>query len=215
MQFKLLDWPHHIQPMKPGGARRRARFGTESGEWGSRKPLTLHQAVARLHQEIKKWTKPGQNWVIDPEKVVIAADYQNIRQDGLPYAGQKPISPAVCVYFELDGEPYSMPCDTYDRAEDNICAIAIELQSKRASIRHGVGSARLHFTGWKALPARIDAKWRTVLRVGQDATRKDARREYLKLSCELHPDSGSGDIEKFQEVQSAWEQAQQYFGTIR
>ena len=96
---------------------------------------------------------------LNRELAMLGAKYLTIssnlrlRDDGQP-AGQQPnpSDPGVCVYFRLSGQPRCLPCDRWDRAADNLAAIAKYVEALRGQIRWGVGSADVAFAGFKALP---------------------------------------------------------------
>lgn len=54
--------------------------------------------------------------------------------------------PGVVVYFERDGEEFSVPCDQWDNTRDNAQAIAKYLNAKRALDRYGVTTVESEFS---------------------------------------------------------------------
>jgi len=203
-----LTWPAWF-PRTLFDERQPARFGTKNqGSWGS-KPLTLHQACRRVTDEIGKYTRNGQPWRCDPEDVIISTDLL-LRNDGLPRSGQRtPDDPGAAVYFALDGKQRCIPCDMYQRIEDNIGAIAATIAALRTIERHGSQMFEAAFTGFDALPAPdqvVGRSWRDVLSYYGDSL-AEAKTAYQKARKVAHPDHG-GAYGQLHEVQTAWEQAQ-------
>ncbi|NIV38132.1 MAG: J domain-containing protein, partial [Anaerolineae bacterium] len=159
-----LHWPHWFPRTDPAH-RQRARFNRDG------RPLTIADARGRVLREIGAFTRPGHTYRIDPDQVVISTDVP-VRQDGLPYSGRKPPEDSgVAVYFELDGEPHVLPCDTWDRVADNMAAIAAHLGAMRGMERWGVGDLRSHFAGFTALEHNPDpdGDWPYILGVSPTA----------------------------------------------
>jgi hypothetical protein len=133
-----------------------------------------------------------------------------LRADGNPVSGQRmPDDPSIAVYFQLRGKPFVLACGKWDRAQDNIWAIAKHVDALRGQERWGVGSIEQAFRGYTALPETSSgSSWWTVLGVTINATPeqvKDAWRAKVKLH---HPDNGSEpNHEKMVEVNRAYEQA--------
>lgn len=207
-----LTWPAGF-PRTPAHERQRARFGSRHDGYGNR-PLTVAAARSRLLEEIRRFTRAGHTWRIDPDDLIISTNVP-VRLDGLPRSGAREDrdDPGVAVYLKLDGEDYCFPCDTWDRVADNIAAVAAHLGALRGIERWGVGDLRQAFTGWKALPETVDGgnSWREILGVEVDAGLEDARLAFRRKRSKAHPDGG-GDAQSFSEVLQAWSQAQMEFG---
>lgn len=179
-----LQWPDG-RPRKTN--RKRATFGKKvhNGRWAETKDLTVADALGRLQDELDR---------IGARHPVVSTNLET-RLDGLPRSGQaEPRDPGVALYFQLDGQPHCMPCDTYDRVADNIAAIAKHIEATRAIDRFGVASVREMFTGFQALPAPgAKRPWREVLMFGQDMLRPNrdmVEKRYRELAKERHPDAG-------------------------
>jgi len=198
------------QPRTPTYRRRAAQFGSKNGDRFGIKQLTLSQAIGRVYDQLRAFTKPGRPFRVDMDDIVISTNLAT-RMDGLPKSGQaKPGDPGAAVYFVLDGERQCVPCDTYTRVEDNIAGIAHTLECFRAIERHGSGMLKAAMTGFRALPGPdhfLGRNWRDVLEYDGDDFH-EAKRQYQRRSSETHPDRG-GDNDKFHEVQKAWERAQE------
>ena len=137
-----LQWPTG-RPRTPRGKRRRGAFGQMTGNHGAKKELTVHQAIARVRQELDR---------LGARNVLVNSDLR-VRLDGGPIAKQRaPEDPGVCVYFALDGEAHCLACDQWNRIADNLAAIAKHVEATRGQARWGVGDARTLFAGFKALP---------------------------------------------------------------
>jgi hypothetical protein len=186
-----LFWPASV-PRTPSSKRQRARFSKASlganRTYTSRREITISEAVRRLMDAIRLYTRPGHSWRIDPNRVIISTNLQ-VRLDGLPRSGQRePDGPGAAVYFYLDGNPRCIPCDRWDRVADNVAAIAGALGAMRDTARWvNEGLLTAVFTGFLALPAPkmvnvAEPNWREVLRVPQNATLEQAESSYRQLA---------------------------------
>lgn len=193
MQRYPLAWPV--------GWKRTLPHFRKSGNFKSfRNRITLHQAISRVLDELRRFG------VLEGDSIIST----NIptRLDGLPRGDQRePEDPGIAVYWQTPGEPMRvMATDIYDRAADNIAAIAATLDAMRAIERHG-GAQILEraFTGFDALPDPNNRNWRDVL--GKDVTtRAELETVYKRLRSESHPDKG-GNAERFHDVQRAYDDA--------
>ena len=199
-----LQWPTGV-PRTPAHERQRARFSkrsTSTSQYGDRtftstsnKPLTLTQALQRLGGAIGGYTRTGHEWVIDPDDVVVSTNLK-VRLDGLPRSGQRtPDDPGVAVYFTMHGEQRCIPCDKWDRIEDNIAGIAGALDALR-SVERWVNDShvRAAFTGFAALPAPgASEHWRDVLGLKNGAGADAVRARYRELAMTAHPDRGGSE----------------------
>jgi hypothetical protein len=147
------------------------------------------------------------------ERVVVQAALpeRDIRLDGLPRNDARPAHPGIIISFESRHGPLSYPCDTYDRLEDNIRAIALSLEYLRAVNRYGVTKHGEQYRGWTALPAPPRKMTREEalevlspyadLEVPQAERSRDA---YRRAAMATHPDRG-GNVDAFNRVQQAKE----------
>jgi len=191
-----LHWPANF-PRTVKGDRQPARFHRDG------QPLTIAGGRDRILSEIRSFTRSGHKCRIDPDQVVISSDVP-LRRDGLPASGRRmPDESGVAVYFELDGEAYCLPCDTWDRAPDNMAAIAAHLSAMRGIERWGVGDVRAHFAGFVALEHQPVPKWHDVLGCAPDVGPEAVKIAYTRARKAAHPDHG-GTAEKFQKVQNAY-----------
>lgn len=212
-----LTWPDGFE-RTPAHKRERARFSQRGqhhgqfGSWQTTKPLTVAKALDRLRREVSAFTTSGHSWRIRPDQVIVSTNIRT-RQDGMPYSNaREPEDPGVAVYLELDGEPHVFPCDRWDRAADNIAAIAAHLGAMRGMERWGVGDLKRVFAGFSALPPGsgqtygVASAWWETLGVEQDARRPEIEAAYRRLRSRHHPDHG-GDPDQFDRIQRAFEQA--------
>lgn len=75
----------------------------------------------------------------------------DLRNDGMIRANARPRRPGIVLSFESKHGPLSYPCDTFDRWEDNLRAIALSLEALRSVDRYGVTKRAEQYTGWKRL----------------------------------------------------------------
>lgn len=190
-----LQWPAG-RPRKT--SRKRATFGKKvhNGRWTETKDLTVADSLGRLQDELDR---------IGARQPVVSTNLET-RLDGLPRAGQaEPRDPGVALYFQLDGQPHCMPCDTYDRVADNIAAIAKHIEATRAIDRFGVASVREMFTGFQALPAPgAKRPWREVFGFNQGpVTRDQIDAAFRQASKSAHPDRPGGSHDAMAELNAA------------
>lgn len=202
-----LTWPHGRVRTEPV-MRRRADFGTRRPRDGMRyarhRPLTMAEANRRLRDEFRKME-------LDLDDVVVSTDLQLRVSDGLPRSGQRsPDDPGVAVYFERKGRSHVIPCDSYDRLEDNIAAVAATLDALRRIERHGSQMADQAYTAWEALAPPGDddgGAWFQVLGCAPTANYEEVKACYYEQRSKHHPDHG-GDPARFQAVLEAWREFQ-------
>ena len=212
-----LTWPSN-KLRTPSVDRQRAKFSKSETKYygdvinGSRssyrgkKPVSVYEAVSRLMAEIRRFTKTGQGWRIDPDDVIISTNMR-VKLDGTPYSNQRdPLDSGVAVYFNLDDVQYCFPCDKWDRVADNITAIAAHLEAMRGMERWGVGESHDVFTGFKALPAAAQLDCWEILGIKQTKDVNLIKTQYRGRAFETHPDSG-GSADKFQKLNEAYEMA--------
>lgn len=195
-----LQWPAG----RPRTAnRRRAKFSKRehNGRYDEAKRLTISDALGRLSDEIDR---------IGARQYVLSSNLER-RLDGLPRSGQaEPQDPGVCLYFHLGDKPHCLPCDTFDRAADNIAAIAAHLEATRAIERYGVATLTEMFAGFAALPAPgAKRPWREVL--GVDPTwiggETDIDVRFRSAAKNVHPDRPGGSHDAMSELNRARDEA--------
>lgn len=204
-----LCWPAWF-PRTPNYQRKHGHFGTKNRERYGKSSITIPQATSRIFEQIRGFSRVGQPYRAHPDDVIISSDLE-LRNDGLPRGGQRaPSDPGVAVYFQLDEKDRVIPCDMYLRIEDNMAAIAATLEALRTIERHGSQMFEAAFTGFDALPSPdhvMGRSWRDVLDYYGDSLAK-CKACYFRARKAAHPDHG-GSTDKFNEVETAWAQAQE------
>lgn len=187
-----LTWPTGWARTSPND-RRRARFHGSTrkystapggGSWMQKTELTVHGAIRRLSEELRRMGVLEGDWIM--------SSHLRVCLDGGPIANQvNPTDPGVAVYFRLSGKDRVLACDTWDRCADNIAAVAAHIDALRAIERYGVGSLDQAFAGYAALPAKGHT-WRAALGFGpDDAVTRDAVDASFKSRARVsHPDAG-------------------------
>lgn len=203
-----LQWPPGWPRHKPA-ERKDGQFGQRAKGYHS--PITLSHAIGRLMAEIKKFTKAGKVWRINPDSVTISCNIPMRKSDGMPYSNYKePEDPGVAVYFNMDGEEKCLPCDTYNRLADNVAAIAAHLDAVRAIERHGVLDVKAMINARPALPEKAgmdNMPWWGVLNVPEKANLETIKYAFRQLSKVWHPDNpATGDAEKFHQLSRAYQE---------
>ncbi|TPN75543.1 J domain-containing protein [Mesorhizobium sp. B1-1-5] len=180
-----LQWPAG-RARKPAAARRDGRFNIKrsNGRYLQTHGVSGADALSRLQDELDR---------IGAILPVVSTNLQT-RLDGLPRSGQpEPSDPGVALYFQLQGKPHCMPCDTYTKVAQNIAAIAAHIEATRAIERHGVSSVAEMFAGFQALPAPGARRhWREVLGIAPNVPVTATEIEYFfRLAAKkAHPDTG-------------------------
>lgn len=188
-----LQWP---QGRPRTAQRKRATFNKKvpTGRgYDSTKELSVADGIGRMQNELDR---------LGARQYVLSTNVE-LRLDGLPRSGQKePSDPGVALYFQLDGKPHCLPCDTFDRVADNIAAIAKHIEATRAIERYGVASLSEMFAGFTALPApNAKRSWRAVLGLTETSypaaprivTAEMINEAYKRLAKTRHPDNGGSD----------------------
>ena len=150
--------------------------------------------------------------------IVIQAGFRSadIRNDGWPRSGARPMQPGVIVSFRnRKGEAFGFPCDTYTDFEDNLYAIALSLEALRAVDRHGVTQRAEQYQGWKRLEApeheaAKDQEWAYGFLAALNGIEPAALHgnraaldiAYRAAAKKTHPDTG-GNVDAFQTLQEA------------
>lgn len=139
-------------------------------------------------------------------KDIILSTNIRLRQDGLPYAGERePVDPGVAVYFQYKGKAMCFACDRWTKVYDNMQAVRRTIEALRGIARWGTGDMlQAAFAGFTALPApmQVQRDWWTVLKCNRDAQLHVAEAQYKILAMENHPDLG-GDPDKMAEINAA------------
>lgn len=167
----------------------------------------LAAAAERVSDQVEKFSK--NIWRTTELWIFAAAE---VGKQGRFLNNQKvSIDPRVVVEFDLDGQPYSIACDRYSSAAQNLCAIAAVIEGFRTNERHDVLTIHQLMQSVSALPATSSAKvrgWWEVLALPRNAPREDIETKYKELARVRHPDAGGSDQE-WHELQEAIQTARQ------
>lgn len=108
---------------------------------------------------------------------------------------QRPTDTGIAVYFVRSGRQLCVPCDRWNKPEDNLRAIAKTIEALRGierwGAKHMVDAA---FSGFVALPPPDPTKqigkrpWHDVLGVTQTAKREEIETAFRDLARRNHPD---------------------------
>lgn len=195
-----LQWPAGWK-RTAAASRKRATFGKKGATGTAR--LTVAEALKRVRTVLQQMGVRDFN-------MIISANVP-LRQDGLPRSGApEPADPGVAVYWQdtsKDGWPRRcMAIDMYDRAADNLAAVAATLDAMRAVQRHG-GAEILDrtFTGFAAIEHKPgdQSHWSVILGCDRNANTSEVRQAFLRARSAAHPDRDGGAAQ-FKRVCDAW-----------
>lgn len=150
------------------------------------------------------------------KKELILLGAQDINLSSNFALGAAPKDKGVCVYFILKGKNYAMPCDKWNRVEDNLWALAKHIESLRGQERWGVGTIERAFAGYVALLTGSIAQkpWWKVLGVNPDASPEKIQSHYRSLAASRHPDIDGGSNELMAELNGAYDEAKLERGIV-
>lgn len=125
------------------------------------------------------------------EDVIISSNMR-LRRDGLPYTDQPRMSDkGIAVYFTFSGKQRCFACDSWDKMQDNLYAVAKTIEALRGIARWGSGDmVEQAFTGFLALPAPRNPY--DVLGIAPGASITAIEEAYRRKAREVHPDTPGG-----------------------
>lgn len=187
----LITWPRDLTRN-----RKRSPF---SATWSA--------TMSDLHRELRH-LGGGTRY---PESVLqIALREQDFRKtDGMPRANSIPEHPGVILNVETGKGPMSMPCDKFDRWQDNLRAITLSLEALRRIDRYGTTPGDEQYRGWLAIEQRaeFDSAKAAIKLLADLAEMPPPSSEdgiaaaYKAARRKTHPDRNGGD-------QSLWDSAE-------
>jgi hypothetical protein len=153
----------------------------------ARKGMPLPAAVKRLKRVLEGL---GAGQVI----VSLNAEPRRLREAVTPQ------DPGAAVYFSLGSQRYVLACDRWQRAGDNVIALARHIRTVAASLEHlGIGLLAQAFAGYAGSPLPPDFSgtsrgWRVVLHIrsSEGVTVEHINARYRVLAKKLHPDQPTG-----------------------
>lgn len=184
-----LYWPSYVPRCK---YRKRAAFRGNGG----RGQKSMDEATGALERELERINASG---------IVLSTSLELRLDGGLRSSRGVYVDPGAAVYFTRNKQRICMPCDRWDRVEDNVYAIAMHVEAMRGMERWGVGTVEQAFAGYKAL--NEGEKWWDVLECDRDASRPDVLAQYHRLARTAHPDTG-GSHDAMVRLNAAFEEAQ-------
>ena len=149
---------------------------------------------------------------------------QDLRLDGLPRSGARPEHPGVILCFDVRGGSRRRAFDRFTRWDQNLRALALNLEHLRLANLYGVEGDEQQYSGWKAIPAPTMAQpvpeAATVLARCSDwlfdameiqRSAQSMVAAYREAAQRTHPDRG-GNADQFRIVQTAYEALKKHFG---
>lgn len=173
----------------------------------SRFDQTYDKAQKFMHREVERLK--GSNLIVSTNL--------RVKRDGFLYADElnrKIEDPGVAIYFQYKGKPISMCCDQYLKVWENMYALGKGIEALRGMDRWGVSDfLERAFTGFTALPGAtiIPDCWDVLGFSCKPMKMETVVHQYKQLAKECHPDTPTGSVEKFQELQQAYETALKHF----
>lgn len=150
--------------------------------------LSVGDALGRLFAELRRLG------LTDAGEYILSSNLR-VRLDGTPYTDQASLipDPGIAIYFRLKGADRVLACDKWNRAADNVAAIAAHIAAIRAIERYGVGTLEQAFAGYAGLPSK-GSTWRTTLGFAFDQAVTSAQVEaaFRARAREAHPDTATG-----------------------
>ena len=196
-----LAWPL-ARPRTNPQERKRAPFGSKGSNGYGRRELTIAEARHRLEHEVE---------LAGGEELIISSNLI-LNRDGSVRSGQRePVDVGVAVYFILERRPVVFACDVWDRAADNVAAIAKHIESLRGQERWGVGTLAQAFAGYVALPPPSSGEkparpWREVMGFGPN---EDIPLRRLGLRYRSKAIECDGDEDALRELNVACDEARE------
>lgn len=194
----------------PNGVPRTAPYRRGSPGFGSR---TLAAAASFVKEEINRLNNRPYDY--DDQSVIVSSNLR-LKSDGMPHGNQpQPSDSGIAVYFTLRinrggkflERPIVMSCDKWRLVEDNLYAIGKDIYAQRARQRWGCTNYEQSFRGYVAIPEKCGgAAWWDVLGVKSTDTKDVVIDKFRSLAKVHHPDK-NGDIENWNRLQDAYDQA--------
>lgn len=160
---------------------------------------TFGQARDNLFHELR---------LLNARSIILSTNVE-LNRSGLPYAKSKvPFDRGVAVYFKYKDNDMCFACDKYAAVKDNIQAIRKTIKALRGIARWGTGDMMEQaFKGFQALPDFSKRTCFDVLNCHSGASLDEIKQSFRRLSKIHHPDMEGGDVEKFTEINNAFEEA--------
>lgn len=132
----------------------------------------------------------------------------DLRRDGtLRSDARSPLHPGVILTFEASGKQMTFPCDSFDKWQDNLRAVALSLEALPMVDRYGVTNKGEQYRGFQALPPAPHAmpsmsRTEAVIFLRQHSdihinpSQPDSasvERAYKIAAKRLHPDAGGNN----------------------
>lgn len=186
--------------------RRRARFES-----------SMSDTIGLLERELRLLDPKDTQY--PPSVLQLALREQDFRIDGMPRANAYPAHPGVIVSIEPRNRPaLSFPCDTFDRWQDNLRAIALTLEALRKIDRYGVTQTGQQYRGWQAIeatPAALRFSVGSAIEflagmadMPEPASRDGIAAVYRKARAKTHPDRNAG-------LRTLWDQVEAAAAVLR
>lgn len=126
---------------------------------------------------------------------------------GYPLANARQWSPGVILSFNGADGPLSFPCDSYERWQDNLRAIALTMESLRRINRYGVAKTGEQYRGWRAIESTPTSgtmttaqAWERLSQIAGVAADTPLERLVRLARARAHPDRHGGDTTLWDEV---------------
>ncbi|MBB1025879.1 MULTISPECIES: molecular chaperone DnaJ [unclassified Dietzia] len=124
---------------------------------------------------------------------------------GYPLAHAKAWSPGVILSFNGSEGSLSFPCDSFERWQDNLRAIALTMESLRRINRYGVAQSGEQYRGWRAIESTAttmtaDEARDRLSEIGGAVGNETDKGLVRRARAIAHPDRHDGDTTRWDEV---------------
>lgn len=186
-------------------------------------PIGYQRTTNRIGSPFKQSMEKAQQFLrLEIERMgakeLIVSSNIPVRKDGMfftDWMNRRIDDPGVAIYFKYRGKEVSMCCDQYARVWENVYALGKAIEALRGLERWGVSDfLNRAFTGFTALPPSIVPEvniWHVIGLTSKPDNVDDVKAAYRKKANEYHPDRPTGDKDKFQSLQDAYEAALKMF----
>lgn len=152
---------------------------------------TIYRAAADVEAELIR---------LGAKRIIISANLIRNMDGGIRSKQAQPEDRGVAVYFNYNGGEQCIPCDRWQKVEDNLRAIVLTVSALRGLERWGAKEmVNAAFRGFLAIPEKAGG----IDYFAGLNTREEVVATFRALAKEKHPDVG-GDETEFSNLQEQY-----------